>query len=67
MTKGQLRRMRKDAAHAGREWSVIQENGMLRIVQPRTRRAEHRHAAAMDRWARQYDRLNGAPENNEDR
>jgi hypothetical protein len=33
----------------------------------RTPAEERRHARSMHRWARRYDRLNGAPEGDDDR
>lgn len=67
MTKSELRKARRQAHAAGRDWSAIQEGGRLSIIEPRTPRAERRHARAMWRWAARYEQLNGAPEGPEDR
>jgi len=67
MTKGELRLARKAAVAAGLPWAVVQENGQIIVVRERTRRQEAKHARGMERWARAYDRLHGAPESCEDR
>ena len=58
MTKGELRKARKQAVAEGRYWNVeMAESGGLEIVRTRTRREEVQHQNAMDRWARRtYDR-----------
>src|SRR5262249_33646682 len=56
MTKGELRRARKQA---GAEWWHVTENGRPAVVRVRTRREELRHQARMYRLARltyDYDR-----------
>ena len=55
MTKGEARRARK----AGEllDWRPT----------PKPVQVRHRRADAMWRWARRYDALNGAPENEGDR
>lgn len=67
MTKGELRKRRKDAVARGLPWQAVQEDGQVLQVRARTRREEARHQRAMYRWARQYDALNGAPESDLDR
>ena len=67
MTKGELRRARKDAAASGQGWQVDIESGRPVMVRTRTRREEAAHQRAMNRWARRYDALNGAPEGIDDR
>lgn len=53
-----------------REARGARKAGTLRDYEPSRLRAaavEYRHAVALERWARRYDRLNGAPESEEDR
>jgi len=58
ITKGELRKARKEAVAEGRDWNIeTSSTGGLEIVRTRTKSEEHRHQAAMDRWARrQYER-----------
>lgn len=53
MTKSEARKARK----AGTLRDYNDQGGTLR-----TRIEERRHAVRMGRWARRYERLNGAPE-----
>ena len=63
MTKGDARRARK--AGTLRDYALTGEPrpGMAPV---RTAREERAHDARMERWARRYDALNGAPEGPED-
>lgn len=56
MTKGELRAQRKA------ERAVLLDK---KIIKPRKRRVNYDEA--MYRWAKRYDSLNGAPENDDDR
>ena len=67
MTKGKLRAARKAAAAAGQPWTVEVGASGLEIVRERTPTESRRHTRVMHQWARNYDRLNGAPENAGDR
>ncbi|HXK37024.1 MAG TPA: hypothetical protein VJ553_05590 [Candidatus Paceibacterota bacterium] len=67
-TKGDIRRARKAARAAGESWTVERRpDGGLEMMQGRTAAQERAHATRMDRWARRYDALNGAPESDDDR
>lgn len=60
MTKGELRKQRKQAHAEGRPWSVeTNEHGQLEVVREHTPREKHRHERAMALCARltyEYDR-----------
>ena len=60
MTKGEIRKARKEATAAGQSWSIeTAEGGGMEIVRTRTQQEEVRHCARMERWARysyNYDR-----------
>ena len=67
MTKGELRKARKAAAARGERLT-----GALALQSDRDTGAEtftesRRGYIARERWARRYDALNGAPENEGDR
>jgi hypothetical protein len=67
MTKGEKRKARKEAHANGQALS-----GELALDRGSTQDAEAfsespRGYDARDRWARYYDSLNGAPENDDDR
>lgn len=65
MTKAELRKARKAARSAGRplagELVLDRESGPVEFTE------STRGHRALDRWARRYDALNGAPESDEDR
>lgn len=62
MTKGELRRARKQLRNEGRDWREADPNG------PAVEFSESsRGRTARYRWARRYDDLNGAPEGDWDR
>lgn len=68
MTKGELRKARKQARAEGRAWNIESSaSGGLEIVRERTEAEERKHERAMNRWACRYDELNGAPEGDSDR
>ena len=58
MTKGEIRKARKEAAAAGQSWNIeTAESGGLEIVRTRTQAEEYRYQVRMERWARDnYDR-----------
>jgi hypothetical protein len=62
MTKGELRKARKAAAAAGKDWRTAGEwtaealpEGGYSQVRTRSAAAERRHERAMERWARRMD------------
>ncbi len=65
MTKGELRKARKQAQAAGRPL----DGGLAldRDAQPQEFSETRRGYRARERWARRYDSLNGAPESDYDR
>ncbi len=68
MSKGEQRKSRKAARAAGQPWNVeLNDSGQPVVARTRTPRQERRHRTTMDRWARRYDALNGAPESEDDR
>ena len=53
MTKGEIRKARKEAGAAGQTWDIeTAEGGGMEIVHTRTPQEESRHCARMERWAR---------------
>jgi len=68
MTKGEARKLRKQARAEGRTFNVERRvDGGLEMVAERTPAEERRHARSMHRWAVRYESLNGAPEGDWDR
>ena len=65
MTKGELRKARKAARAAGQPLSG--ELALDRGTEPVEFTESHKGRRALDRWARRYDALNGAPESDYDR
>ena len=63
MTKSELRRARKQARAEGRKFGGITEREQDREIFTETARGYRARWA----WAERYDRLNGAPESDEDR
>ena len=65
MTKGEIRRARKEARAGGRSFSgeltLDRDAGAVEFSETSQGRR------ALDRWARAYDALNGAPEGDSDR
>lgn len=60
MTKGEIRKQRKEAGAAGKSWSIeTASGGGMEIVCTRTHTEEARHQRSVERWARynyEYDR-----------
>jgi hypothetical protein len=53
MTKGELRKARKQAKENGQNWNIeLDENGHPQQVRERTKAQERKHQDAMYRWAR---------------
>lgn len=70
MTKGQRRAARKAARESGQPLTgdlALTGEAVPAYAPIRTRGQERRRARGMDRWARCYDALNGAPESDDDR
>ena len=67
MTKGELRAARKAARAAGQSLSGELALPNDRGTQPVEYTESPRGRKALDRWARRYDALNGAPESEYDR
>lgn len=70
MTAGERRKARKAAKAAGQPLTgdlALTGEARPGLAPIRTGRQERQHAAHMYRWARRYDALNGAPENDDDR
>lgn len=64
MTKGELRAARKAARAAGTPYAdERRDDATDTMIFSETGRGR----GALDRWARRYDELNGAPESEEDR
>ena len=65
MTKGEIRKARQAARAAGQqltgELALDKDQGPVEFTETR------RGRTALHRWARAYDNLNGAPENDGDR
>jgi len=52
MTKGEIRKARKEAVAAGQSWNIeAAEGGGMAIVRERTPAEERRHRDGWDRWA----------------
>lgn len=65
MTKGELRAARKAARAEGKP--LAGELALDRGHEPQEFTESRRGYKARERWARRYDALNGAPENDYDR
>ena len=65
MTKGEIRKMRKAARAKGEP--LPPEASLDRGQSPVEFSETAQGYQALDRWARRYDDLNGAPESDEDR
>ena len=56
MTKGELRKLRKERREMGLSWNIeLGEDGQKEIVRTRTPDEERRHYNRMERWARHMD------------
>ena len=61
MTKGELRKARKQAVASGRPWNIeLSGSGRLEQVSERTPKQEQRHQNAMYRWASRYADTDGS-------
>ena len=70
LTKGEIRRARKAARAAGEPLTgdlALACDPRPCYVRVRTDSEETRHSLHMERWARRYHSLNGAPEGDGDR
>ena len=60
MTKGELRKLRKERVKNGGTWTTERnDDGSTETVRTRTRREEGAHQTRMERWAKynyEYDR-----------
>ena len=55
MTKGAIRKARKEAQAAGQSWNIeTGSNGQPEIVRERTTGQERKHAIRMEKWARRH-------------
>jgi hypothetical protein len=55
MTKGELRKLRKQARTNGGSWNIeTNEQGQATIVHTRTIRQEQKYQKSLDKWARAY-------------
>lgn len=64
-TEEEIRKFDEEEARIQQEMDEAER--ALEEAEEAERRAESRRQAGLERWARHYDELNGAPENDDDR